>query len=287
MDEAINILVPFGYSDITEEDVRKGKRYILRREAAAVAASDAVLGILKDAAERIVLLCYKYNVDPKEFRISSRYNKELFEEIARILDDAEDEILDIVLDFSTRCTESKDRRASLLPWVLALGRGNKNLRQTLDTRLWNFSRDMEAAVVAMRMAGRKQSDAVERILSNLNSIYSMPEMRAAFAKSTSVKATFVRSKGIKYGNVGNSNSETVNIDRFTRMTVQLAWMRSQLMDFKESGADGYYQLRGSSYPCQMCDDETGFHEGIDGMMEDPYPHFHCQCYRIPAYREKR
>lgn len=286
MEEIIHMTLPSGVKMPTEEDIRKGKKYILQREQAATAISGLVDELMKNAAEKITKLCYQFNVDPKEFRISSAYNEKLFDLIAQILDNLEDEILELVEEYALKCTEDKERQSALLAWIVLLGRDNKNLRQTLEKRLFMFSRDIEAMIAAMRMTKLSAAQAITKIRSGIKAVYVIPEVMAAFKKASTIKATYIRSKGVKYGNVGSSNSEAVNIDRFVRTTIQMAWMRNQLMDFKESGAVGYYQLRGSSYLCDICDDETGFHANIDEMMSKPYPHPNCQCFRIPIYREE-
>lgn len=286
MNETINILIPYGYDDITEKDIRNGKDYVLRRERAAQALSAVVEELLKDATREITSLCYQYNVDPKNFQISERYNKELFDLISAILDELEDAIIEQVTEYSLQCTDDEEQKDSLLPWILLLGRDNRNLTQTLEARLWQFSRDLEAMITATRLSGLNQTTAITRIITNLHSVYTMPEVRAAFAYAANVKATYIRSRGVKYGYVGNSNSEANNINRFARMTLQMTWMRSQLMTFKKIGAAGFVQLRGSNYPCAICDEAAHFYDNIDEIMTKPYPHFHCMCYRVPVFKKQ-
>lgn len=283
MEETLNILIPYGYEPPTEADVRTGKNYVLRRESAARGLSSLIDALLKDAAEKITTLCYQYNVDPKDFQISSKYNEKLFEQIAQILDELEDEILDLVLEYSTRCTESKKRRGTLLPWILLLGKNNRNLKQTLETRLRAFSRDIEAAIVVARLTKLDVTKAVTSIKSNLHTIYNMPGMTAAFANSSLFKAVNIRNKGVKHGNVGSSNSEANNIIRFAKTTVQMAWMQNQYLNYEEKGAAGFYVGRGSNYPCSLCDSHVGWHP-IEETEHFPLFHAHCQCWTIPIFR---
>lgn len=282
MEETLNILLPYGYY-INEADVQTGKNYVLRRESTVRGISSLIDALLKDAAREITMLCYQYDVDPMTFQMTQKYNEKLFDEIARILDDLEEEILDLVLDYSTRCTESEKRKSALLPWIVLLGRDNRNLRQTLERRLLMFSRDLEAAVVAVRMAKKSVTRAVTSIVSNLHTVYNMPEMNAAFKKSAVIKSKNVRTKGVKAGNVGNSNSEANNILRFARTTVQMTWMRNQRMNFEDRGAVGFYVLRGSNYTCDLCDSKVGFHFIDDTDSYPPY-HSNCMCWTIPVYQ---
>lgn len=286
MENLLDIVLPYDYIMPTQKDVETGKNYVLRRESAVRGLSSLIDSLLKDAAEEITKLCYQYNVDPKTFKISSIYNEKLFEQIAQILDNLEDDIMELTLDYSTRCTESEKRKGLLLPWILALGRGNRNLKQTLEKRLWSFSRDLEAMIVAVRMAKYDVAKAITRIKSNLYAVYTMPEMIAAFKQSTKLRATYIKTKGIKKGNVGSSNSEANNIDRFARTTVQMSWMRNQKMNYEERGAAGYAVFRGSTYPCDMCDSRVGWHP-IDDTDSFPPQHPSCVCWTVPIFKTQQ
>ena len=282
MEDTIYIQLLDIYKPVTEADIQTGKNYVLRRESAARGLSSLVDSLLKDAAEQITRLCYVYNIDPKGFSISYKYNEKLFEQISAILDQLEDEIFDLMLEYAMKCTESEKRRHLLLPWILALGRNNKTLRTILQNRLWMFSRDLEAMIATAKMAELNQSKAISIIKSNLHTVYQMPGMTAAFANSHLFQATYIRSKGVKHGNVGNSSSEANNIGRYVRMTVQKAWMRNQYYNYQEKGAAGYYVLRGSNYPCPLCESFVGFHpiEDFDSM---PPFHGNCCCYTVPIF----
>lgn len=283
MEDSLNILIPFGYDHPTQADIQTGKNYVLRRESAVRGLSSLIDALLKEAAEKITLLCYQYNIDPRTFQITSKYNEKLFEAIATILDKLEDDIYELVLNYATRCTESEKRKKNLLAWLVLLGRDNYNLRQTLEKRLWSFSRDLEAMIVTMRLYQYDSAKAVTKIKSNLHTVYAMPEMKTAFTNAQHFKATYIKTKGVKQGNVGSSNSEANNIDRFGKTTVQMSWMRNLRMNYEEKGAAGYVVLRGSNFPCNLCDSKTGWHEIED---TDSFPPFHtsCCCYTIPLFK---
>ena len=271
------------YQPVTEEQVRTGKNFVLRRESAANGLASLVDGLMADAAANMVQIAYRYGVKPEEFQISPQYNEAMFNEIADVLNDLEDEILDLILSYSTRCTKDEDKKLWLLPWILALGKNGKGLRASLQDRLWVFSRDVEAMIAAAKTAKLDASRAVSVIKSNLHTAYQMPGMAAAFAHSSLYKAHYIRTRGVKKGNRGSSNSEANNIIRFAKMTVQMAWMHYHHELYKEQGAAGYYVLRGSTYFCDLCDSKVGFHLISD---TDGYPPFHpaCCCWTIPVFK---
>ena len=238
---------------------------------------------LEDAAQDIVSICYKYDVDPKEFAINSKYNEKMMDEIADVMDELEADIMSLIYDYSLRVTDDEKHRNLLAAWIALLGRGNNNLQDTLDGYLYKTMKDWEAAIAALRFANVAMADAVTKVKSNLHSIYTMPEVTAAFKHADDFNATYIQSHGVMAGGVGLSNNGSTNVTNMARLTLQMAWMREQGIEFDESGAAGYYQLRGSAYPCSVCDDEVGFHKGLEDLYTKPYPHPHCCCYRIPIF----
>ena len=238
---------------------------------------------LEDAAQKIVSICYKYDVDPKEFAINSKYNEKMMDEIAEVMDELEADIMSLIYDYSLRVTDDEKHRNLLAAWIALLGRGNNNLQDTLDGYLYKTMKDWEAAIAALRFANVAMADAVTKVKSNLHSIYTLPEVTAAFKHADDFNATYIQSHGVMAGGVGLSNNGSTNVTNMARLTLQMAWMREQGIEFDESGAAGYYQLRGSAYPCSVCDDEVGFHKGLEDLYTKPYPHPHCCCYRIPIF----
>ena len=267
----------------TQEDITSAKQFILRRNDYARLLESKVDDCLEDAAQDIVSICYKYDVDPKEFAINSKYNEKMMDEIAEVMDELEADIMSLIYDYSLRVTDDEKHRDLLAAWIALLGRGNKNLQDTLDGYLYKTMKDWEAAIAALRFANVAMADAVTKVKSNLHSIYTMPEVTAAFKHADDFNATYIQSHGVMAGGVGLSNNGSTNVTNMARLTLQMAWMREQGIEFDESGAAGYYQLRGSAYPCSVCDDEVGFHKGLEDLYTKPYPHPHCCCYRIPIF----
>lgn len=267
----------------TQEDITSAKQFILRRNDYARLLESKVDDCLEDAAQEIVSICYKYDVDPKEFAINSKYNEKMMEEISEVMDELEADIMSLIYDYSLRVTEDEKHRNLLAAWIALLGRGNNNLQDTLDGYLYKTMKDWEAAIAALRFANVAMADAVTKVKSNLHSIYTMPELTAAFKHADDFNATYIQSHGVMAGGVGLSNNGSTNVTNMARLTLQMAWMREQGIEFDESGAAGYYQLRGSAYPCSVCDDEVGFHKGLEDLYTKPYPHPHCCCYRIPIF----
>lgn len=282
MAEDISIQLLDIYQPVSNEDIQAGKNYILRRESAANGLASLVDSLLADAAAKITQIAYKYGVDAKNFLLDPSYNEQMFAEISQVLDELEDEILDLTESYSLKCTKDEKKKLWLLPWLLALGRGNKGLRRTLEDRLWIFSRDLEAMIAVAANAKMSQTKAVSVIRSNIHTAYNMPGMQSAFANASLFKAQYIRTRGVKKGKRGNSNSEANNIIRFAKTTLQMAWMHYHHKLYEEQGAAAFGVQRGSTYPCSLCDSHVGIWE-ISQI--EHYPPFHsaCCCWTFPVF----
>lgn len=282
MNGDINIQLLDIYQNPSNEQIRTGKNFVLRRESAANGLASLIDALMADAAARMVQTAYRYGVNPREFQISAQYNEQMFSEMSQVLDELDDEIFDLIESYSVKCTKDEDKKKWLLPWILALGRNGKGLRRSLEDRLWTFSRDIEAMIAAAMTAKMDVTRAISTIRSNMHTVWQMPGMKETFAHSSLYKAQYIRTHGVKKGNMGNSNSEANNIIRFAKTTVQMAWMHYHHRLYEEQGAAGYYVLRGSTFPCDLCDSMVGYHT-IDDVGGYPMYHAHCQCFTVPVF----
>lgn len=270
------------YQAPSQQDIEAAKQFILQREENARMLEDKIDELLADAAEKIVIICYRYDVDPQKLYIASGFNEQMMNEIAEVMDELEEEILALMQEYATRSTKDRDRINALLLWMASLGRGNRNLRDTLEGYLYKFMKDIEAAIAALRFADATMADAVTKVKTNLHTIYTMPEVMAAFKNASEFAATYIQSRGVQKGGVGLSNNGSTNVTNMARLTLQMVWMRSRRLEMEEDGAAGFYVLRGSNYPCDYCDSKVGFHPMTDIDYFPPF-HGHCCCYVVPIF----
>lgn len=271
------------YQAPTQEDLRAAKDYILQREEMAIALANRTDDILSDAAERIVLICYRYGVDPKKLIFSSAFNEDMMNEISDIMDEISDEIYDLIFEYATRSTNDRSILNPLLLWLASLGRGNRNLRDTLDSYLYKTMKDWEAAIAAMTYMGVKQDDAVIKIKTYLHHIYDMPEVQTVIrTRRSDFAATYIQYGGVQHGSVGISNNGSTNVVNMGKITVQMAWMRAHVQELqKDESVAGLYILRGSTFNCDMCDEHVGWHPIEEALSLLPV-HPHCCCYAVPV-----
>ena len=270
----------------TDEDIAAAKEYILQREEYAGVLGDRIDEVIAAAAERVVIICYRYNVDPKLLYISSAFNADMMAEIAAVMDELEATVLRLMLEYSTRVTLNSARAIGLAEWMYGLGKGDRSLQDTLYNYMYKMMKDWEAAIAAMRYAGLDAAKASTRIKTYLHQIYNMPEVRSAFRRWQDFAATYIRSRGVQYGAVGISNNGSTNVVNKAKNTLQMAWMRNMWLDGMEDDTlAGYYVERGSTYNCDVCDDNCGFwpKDKFAGVLP---VHPHCQCFAIPVYNKE-
>lgn len=58
--------------------------------------------------------------------------------------------------------------------------------------------------------------------------------------------------------VGRTVSSWTALSDLTEYAVAEGWMKHWELQAKACGAVGFFVMRGSSYPCNICDDEVGF-----------------------------
>jgi len=274
------------YKAPTEDDIRQAKQYILDREDCAIALGERIDEILSDAAVRVVTICYKYGVDPKDLIFSYAFNKDMMDEIEAVMDEIEEEIYDLILEYATRSTRDRSILPLLVAWIISLGRGNKNLHETLEGYLYKTMMDWETAIAAMMYMGVPLSDAVVKIRMYLHDIYSMPEVLTAMRRRQDFSATYIRMGGVQQGAVGISNNGSTNVVNMGKITVQMAWMKAYMQEMDDDDEiAGWYILRGSDYQCRSCDAVVGFHTFDEGITLIPR-HPHCKCYCVPILKNQ-
>lgn len=276
----------------TQKEVDDAKKYVLRRENYAQVLESRIDAILTDAAGRIAQICLKYNIPAKDFTMTS--NQQMFDEVSEVMDEIDEEIMELIQQFAQAATKKESHKHLLLLWIATLGRGNMNLQQTLDGYLNRYLYDLEALMASYKLRMEKdpsfkQSAAITQIKAAQHSVYTTPTVVSAMRSVNQMQARYIRTHGVHRDSiplpiVGSSNSNANNVISMAKTTMRMAWMREQLMDFKENGAKAYLQIRGSSIPCGICDSETGVHKGdFNAMMLNPYPHPNCMCIRVPLF----
>lgn len=284
MAQDITLKLPSGINAPTQDDINAAKEYVLERSRAEIALASAVDDILKEYAERMIRVCYKYNIDPQNFSFGA--NDSMRQEIYAILDDLLEELLSLIEEDSVPQNRKNKHYGAIISWLATLGTHNKDLRWTTSYYISRFSKDVEALVAAMKYAGYDVNKAVNRSKSILHTLYTSPEVLAAMKSGKMFNAEGIISGGTKYDpfthkpSVGLSKYGATNLVTMARSTLAKAWMESLFLEKEEDGMTGYYVFRGSTYSCpNICDMQTGWFHPMSSGMVLPM-HSNCYCYAV-------
>lgn len=278
----------------TEDEIRDGKNFVIRREKAAAELQEEISDALTEAAGEITSICLKYNIKAENFTMTS--NSRMYSEISNVMDEVEEYIIELIEIYSISVTNNYKKQKALILYILSLGRNGMRLRSTLEGYLNRYLYDLEALIASFKLRMEKnpqlkKAAVISEIKAAQHSVYTTPAVREAMAYKRQMSARYLKTRGVHRDDVplpitGSSNSNANNVENMAKITLQMAWMREELIEWEENGAVGYYQLRGSSYPCEICDAAVGFYLGFPDRLEGDIEHPHCQCWRIPIYRKE-
>ena len=278
------------YRKPTQEDMRIAKEYVLKRDDAARLAWDMASEYIMAAVEQIVRVAYKYNIPPEKFSFDSSVNKKMMEEINNIMDELDDTLFELLQVESTSCTKDKDNKLWLIALLITLGHRKMSFRETLQAYEWRMLHQVGAIIASSKYEKLPMSTTLANIRQYISKINQNPQLNQVTSKYRQLFSNpYINNGGKATYPDGSPNVRGVPIEGFNAIKMLFGnaiahiWMRNQMLEWSQnSGIAGYYQMRGSNYPCSICDDEVGFHENAD-PNNDPFPHVNCKCYRIPVY----
>lgn len=279
------------YKAPTQEDLDSAKRYILRMNDTANAMRDYAMEEIEDAAVELAQIAMRYDIDPKVFSFDSSVDGDMMTEVAAVMDGLEDSLMEHLEGYATACTDSEGNKTLLLAFLLTLGHRNLGIRDTIHEYLWRTLRQTEALVVAAKENGLSPVQTVSVVRSALSSVNTDRFYLSLMRYRHLYNAPFIRSGGKATYSDGTPNVQGVPVAGILAVrntlvnAVHSTWRYNQTEEMRQDGAIGYWQFRGSDFPCDICDEEVGFHE-LGDMEYDDWPHARCMCGRIPIYRKE-
>lgn len=255
----------------TDREIEEAKEYLRQRLDAELSMRTNLQAVLTEAAKQIIDVSYRYNISPKLFRFSA--NRQLQEEVDAIIEYLLEEIEDYACTLAVATHE--ENRDAIVVYITRESYGktfNQRAREYSD----RFSKEVEAAVVA----GLSLNVSKEKLLSSIKQSVKAPLLNEHIQKALSEGNPIISRLGIQesYG-VGRTVSSWTALSDLTEYAVAEGWMKHLELHSKANGVAGFFVMRGSSYPCSICDDEVGFHTG---WSELPPYHGHCKCFAIPV-----
>lgn len=245
------------------EDIESAKAYLRDRLEAEQSMDYNLNLVFREAAERIVEVCYSYGISPQSFRFSA-YPREAQDEINDVITWLTETIADYyeVLAIAEH-TEDSD---TILPLIFGESHG-ATFNERLTDYAYKYKRELELLIGAGLFLGVTQSKLIDSIVSNFKHPYANDLLADAIDAP------------ISYGR-GRTNSMYTAISNLTRYGIAEAWMHHWYKQGKRDGAIAWYVQRGSSYPCEHCDSMVGLQ--TDERELPPY-HNRCCCFAIPIF----
>lgn len=292
MADKITMKLPSDVRKPTEEDIREAKRYVLMRSEIAMSAQDAAGELIEQAAEALVEIGYRYDIPASDFQFDASVSPEMMEEVDAVMSELDETLYSLLEDNVLACTSDESRKLALIAILVLLGHRNMGIRNTLYAYEWRTLRQIEAAVAALKASGASRAEAVAKVKASIGSLNSMPEVVSARKFPQYFSAPYILNGGKATYPDGSPNVPGVAVEGYDAVrfiygtAVAQIWMKNRLMDMRESeDIVGYYVLRGSEYPCALCDSYVGFHYK---EYEDDFPPYHpnCCCYTVPVRRNE-
>lgn len=242
----------------TEKEIEVAKRYLIKRLDAELSMVRNLEKLFRDAARRIVEVCYKYNTTPFRLVMTSAMR----DEIEKIIEELKEQITDAYLTLCGACVPKDEDEGPLLLFALKQG-ADDDFSKSLGGHLDNFKREMELLVGAGLFLGLSAKATADSIGKHLRKPWHNPDL----AEAVDAPLTYGR---------GRTNSMFTATGNLTKQGIAKTWMRGYYNSNPD--VEGYWVMRGSSYPCSLCDEQTGWHPG---EYELPPYHLSCCCIAVP------
>lgn len=257
----------------TDEEIRQAKEYLLLRLKAERVAVSEMEAALISAARRIVAIARKYSIPPERFRFSR--DPDLQREIQGVLELLRDALAHGV---ETLDTFEDDDRRFVAPALTEPDHG-RTFRQRLADYVSRWGHEVEATIAAAGLEGiTSDSEIVAGIKEYLDRPYDNPWIKEHLGEGDAVRLDRIP----HYGK-GRPIASATALALLLSTVVAKGWMENW-RDLN-SGKRGYYVFRGSSFPCEICDAQTGFLHDINDKDGLPQYHPHCCCYVV--YTDQR
>ena len=256
--------------------ISQAKAYLRERLSAEISFQNNIEALIEEYAYKLVDIAYNANVPPNMFTFS--YSKAIKENVDEVIGEMKQLIVSVTetLAIGTH----NDNKKKILTYI---GRdiSGSNFYGRLDAHTDTFKKEMEGVIAAGLLIGALKTKVKQSIKANLHTPYQNPIFKEA-VKSNLGTAEVLLKKGLHLG-IGISNSAFNSINTLGRFTIGDAWMYDGYLEMDAMGAIGYIGHRGSSFPCQECDDQANrFHSLSEGMI---YPlHPNCVCYVTPVLK---
>lgn len=247
----------------TEKDIETVKAYLRQRLDAERSMTYNLEMVMREAAERIVSICYSAKIDPS-FRSYETLPFKVRMQVEEVVQWLKETTRDYFVTLSIY--DHEDTRDEILPFIMGENHG-----MTFDERLTDYCYKYRDELMLLIGAGLFLEVTKKVLATSIGEYLKKPYKNPKLIEGIAAPLTYGR---------GRTNSMFTAISDLTRFGIGQAWMLNQYIDNKANGCIGWYVQRGSSYPCELCDSKVGFHSDDSDL---PLYHSHCCCIATPVF----
>lgn len=254
----------------TEEELEQAKEFLRRRIESELSMQRDVEDVLTEYAEKLLDLLFS---DAPQEEMDALVD----EMCAQLLSDCQ------ILGVDDR---QEDRDAILL-WMNSERNGD-NLEGRIGRRGRTWMNEIFAVYMAGRLLGLDKTSLLSSIRANMKHPWDNEVLVAVREKIRRGEvAGDIEDFDEPHFGTGMEISSLGALQTLTGYAIADAWMHWQHEDAGKQGAKGFYVLRGSSFPCDICQAivDAGLHEMGDIDAIPPF-HNHCCCYVVYTYVER-
>lgn len=191
----------------------------------------------------------------------------------------------LIADCELLAVDEHDRKDAILLYI----RGERN-GDDLDGRVSKRVRTFYNELFAVYMAGKLLGKSYDVLLPTVKKYFEKPWDNEIIkeAREKQERGELPSEYDFEEPHYGKGEpiSSLTALDRMLRYAVADAWMYWKHESALEKGAKGYFVLRGSSYPCDVCDSHTGIFYPIGDEDSRPQYHLNCCCIVVYSYVER-
>lgn len=268
-----------------EKRINETRKYINDLLDEESRADEDIQSRLRSHIRQIIIASLGMVIPGRSFRFSD--NKELEKTVDSIITEFKYSVYDVTERRVLRSkTLSENRNKKNIDDAIILGfvfgkLGKYTFKERLNMYANQVKMEVEAAVAAGLFKGMNENQILNQIMMYINTPYLNPAIQEAIKKG-GFAASRIQSQGITYG-TGRYTSGFANLKRIEITAISQGYNYANHRIWgRDKNIIGYYAFRNSSYPCELCDDNVGFHKITDLTLP---VHSHCVCGAFPVYRD--
>lgn len=267
-----------------EDEIKRAKKYAEKVLDEQVKVEPEIKRIILKHLSDIIDISMSYKGRPERFRFSDNevINEKVNEAIRALNEALYKAIENKSIRVKSIAEEREDHKVedALVIAFLADYIKGRTLKQRINVYTTQLKTEIEAFIAAGLTKDLSKDEILRQWKTYIKSPYAADIIKEAIGKG-GFAATRLKTKGIHYG-TGRYISSFENIKRLYITTIQSVYNKSLQEIFKKKEFIGWFTVRGSNYPCPICESMAYIIRNPD----EPFLSYHpfCMCLYIPIYK---